>query len=81
MVGEIVYIVEQHLIREHDRSIMGLYASWEGAKKALKRVRESEESFGYQVRESGYLTNYLMEIFRGDKVAYEFSVYRQEIRE
>lgn len=81
MVGETVYIVVQHLIREQDFELQGVYATWDGAYEALRRIRESEESFGYQVKESGYMATYCMEVLRGDEVVYEFYVYSRTIRE
>lgn len=81
MAGNVVYIIMQHLIREHDRQLMGVFATWDGAYMALQRIKKSEEALLYQVRESGYKTaDYTMEVLLNGKVVYEYEVYTRELQ-
>ena len=76
MIGNVVYIIVCHYFR--DRQIETVHATWDGASKRMRRIKEINEDAGYEVTESenGYIDCRL-----NGRLVYEYSVLTKTIQE
>lgn len=76
MVGNVVYIIVQYLIREGDRQIMTVHATWDGAYARMLRLRTVSREHGYDAE---FASEGVLEVRYKDKVVYEFKVQTRTI--
>ena len=78
MIGNVVYIIVQYLIREGDRTISSVHATFDGAYERIHRLAEMERNNGYEV---SFTKDGGIEVRTGGKVCYEFKVHTRTIQE
>lgn len=77
MVGNVVYIIVQYMIREGDRQIMTVHATWDGAYARMLRLRRTEREHGYDAE---FASEDVLEVRYKDEVVYEFKVHTRTIQ-
>ena len=78
MIGNVVYIIVCHYFRENHRQIETVHATWDGASKRMRRIKEINEGAGYEVTESenGYIDCRL-----NGRLVYEYLISTKTIQE
>lgn len=78
MIGNVVYIIVCHYFRKDHRQIETVHATWDGASKRMRRIKEINEDAGYEVTESenGYIDCRL-----NGRLVYEYLISTKTIQE
>ena len=78
MIGNVVYIIVCHYFRENNRQIETVHATWDGASKRMRRIKEINQDAGYEVTESenGYIDCRL-----NGRLVYEYLIVTKTIQE
>ena len=79
MVGNIVYVVLEHMIREDVRQIRSVHATWDGAYRRMCVLADINQAAGYNIQldSDGSLKVY----YPGKGLVYEYSVSTRTIEE
>jgi len=79
MVGNVVYIIDEHMIREDVRQIHSVHATWDGVNRELHRLADINRDAGYVVSQdkNGEFRVY----YAGRGLVYKYSISTRTIEE
>ena len=80
MVGNVVYIIVEHMIREDVRQIKSVHATWDGTYAELNRLANINKGADYKVLQDN-ITGEFRVYYPGKGLVYEYSVSTRTIEE